>query len=216
MDRKRDLRQAVRQVERVKTWQLVVVLIMVGFVAATFLRLNNIGMIERREAVIVADEQGDKVQLERRLYDLQRHVSSHMNTDPGRIALDHTYQRDNEQLKQQFAQASDENPHGNVYRLAADVCDPIGQAQGWRWPDPRYTACINSELEKYPAASELKDQFKPLPTAPYYHTFVSPLWTPDFAGWSVVAFGVVLLVIIGRLAALGVLRLLLARQYRRV
>ncbi len=215
MANKRNLRQAVRRFEKVKTWQLVVLLIMVGFIAATFLRLNNIGMIERREAVIVADQEGDRVQLERRLYDLQRYVSSHMNADPGRIALDHSYQRDNEQLKEQFAQASDTNPHGNVYRLAADVCDPIGRAQGWRWPDPRYTNCINSELEKYPAASELQDQFKPLPTAPYYHTFVSPLWTPDFAGWSVVAFGLVTLVIIGRLVMLGVLKLLLARKYRR-
>ena len=215
MAKKRDIRQTVRRIEKIKTWQLVVLLVMIGFIAATFLRLNNIGMIERREAVILADQQGDKQEIERRLYDLQRYVSTHMNASPGRIALDHSYQRDNDKIKQEFSQQSDNNPHGNVYKLAADVCDPIGQAQGWRWPDPRYTACLDSELEKYPAASQLSNQFKPLPTEPYYHTFVSPLWSPDFAGWSVAAFGVVILVIVGRLAMLGVLRLLLARQYRR-
>ena len=212
---KQNLRQTVKRIEKVKTWQLVIVLVMLGFVAATFLRLNNIGMIERREAVMVADREGDKILLERRLYDLQRYVSSHMNTDPGRIALDHSYQRDNDKLKEEFARQSESNPHGNVYKLAADACDPIGQAQGWRWPDPRYTNCINNELSKYPASSQLAAQFKPLPVAPYYHTFASPLWSPDFAGWSIVVFGVVLLMIIGRLVALAVLRLLIKRQYRR-
>lgn len=212
----RNLRQAVKRIEKIKTWQLVVVLLMLGFVAATFLRLNNIGMVERREAVMVADQEGDKIQLERRLYDLQRYVASHMNSDPGRIALDKTYQRDNDRLKEEFARQSSANPNGNVYAKVIAVCDPIGRAQGWRWPDPRYTNCINDELGKYPSASQLAAQFTPLPTAPYYHTFVSPLWTPDFAGWSLIACGAVLLMIVGRLAMLGILKLLISRQYRRI
>lgn len=215
MAQKRDLRQTVRRIEKIKTWQLVVLLLMAGFVAATFLRLNNIGMIERRDAVFAADKQGDKTQLERRLFDLQRYVAAHMNTSPGRIALDATYQRDNDALKKKFTEQSDSNPNGNVYRRAADACDPIGRAQGWRWPDARYTNCISQELEKYPAASQLISQFKPLPVEPYYHTFVSPVWSPDFAGWSLVFCGVIILMIIVRLLTLLVLKLLLQRQYRR-
>lgn len=209
------VRRTVRRIGKVKTWQLVILLLLSGFVSATFLRLNNIGMIERRDAVFVSDQDGDKSQLERRLYDLQRYVASHMNTDPGRIALDHTYQRDNDRLKQEFESQSADNPHGNVYKLAADVCDPIGRAQGWRWPDPRYTACLDAELEKYPAAAQLKLGFKPLPTEPYYHSFASPLWTPDFAGWSVALTLLIALVIVVRLLALGVLHLLLKLKYRR-
>ncbi|OYX42375.1 hypothetical protein B7Y94_03590 [Candidatus Saccharibacteria bacterium 32-49-12] len=212
---KRDLRQTVKRIERVKTWQLVILLIMAGFVAATFLRLNNIGMIERRDAVIAADKAGDRAQLERRLYDLQRYVAAHMNTDPGRIALDNTYQRDNERLKQQFLEQSESNPNGNVYKLAAEVCDPIGRAQGWRWPDPRYTACINTELEKYPAGDQLKHQFSPLPTEPYYHTFASPTWSPDFAGWSLVVCGVIVVMICLRLLTLLILNLIIKHRYRR-
>ena len=56
------VRRTVKAVEKVKTWQLAVVLLMAVFVAATFLRLNNIGMIERRDAVYAADEAGDAAQ----------------------------------------------------------------------------------------------------------------------------------------------------------
>ena len=81
--------------QRVKTWQLIVLLIIVGFIAATFLRLNNIGMVQRREAVLVADKEGNDEVIINRLYDLQRHVSSHMNTDLGRgVYLEESYTRD--------------------------------------------------------------------------------------------------------------------------
>lgn len=70
-------------------------LLIVGFVAATFLRLNNIGMVQRREAVINADEQGNGDNIVERLYDLQRYVSAHMNTDLGQgVYLEKSYNRD--------------------------------------------------------------------------------------------------------------------------
>lgn len=212
---KQRIRHAVKRIEKLKTWQLVTLLIMASFLAATFLRLNNIGMIERRDAVIAADKAGDAVQLEKRLYDLQRYVSTHMNTDPGRIALDHTYQRDNDKLKEEFEQQLASGADGGAHAQAIAVCDPIGQAQGWRWPDPRYTSCIETELNRYDESVTRQYEFKPLSPAPYYHTFAAPLWSPDFAGWSVVVCGIILLLIVGRLVTLGVLRLLLMRQYRR-
>ena len=49
-----------QQLSRVKTWQLVVVALLLTIISATFLRLNNLGMVERRTAVIKADESGDK------------------------------------------------------------------------------------------------------------------------------------------------------------
>lgn len=202
-------------VEKVKTWQLVILLLMAGFVAATFLRLNNIGMIERRDAVMVADEEGDPVKLQRRLYDLQRYVSAHMNTDPGRIALEHSYQRDNDRLKEQYTSQSTSNPNGNVYAQVAATCDPIGRAQGWRWPDVRYTNCINDELAKYPAASEI-GPFQPLSPDPYYHTFISPRWSPDYAGWSIVVCLAIVVIIIFRLITLGILKLVLRSKYRKL
>lgn len=217
MAEKTDVRRKIRRLEQVKTWQLVVVLLMVGFVAATFLRLNNVGMIERRDAVHAAETSGDDEQLERRLYDLQRYVSSHMNTDPGKIALELKYQRDNEKQKEKFQEAAKSAGNSDVVSKVVAHCDAIGRQQGWRWTnsaDPRYVACINDEWAKYPAASQSDLNYKPLPTAPYYHTFVSPLWSPDFAGWSVLVCLMITLIIIGRLVTLGVLHLLLKRHYR--
>ena len=37
----------IKRLSQIKTWQLVVLLIMSGFISATFLRLNNVGMVER-------------------------------------------------------------------------------------------------------------------------------------------------------------------------
>ena len=212
---KRELRQTLRRIQAIKTWQLVVLLLMVGFVALTFLRLNNVGMVERRDAVWAADEAGDDVEIQRRLYDLQRYVAAHMNTDPGRVQLEYTYKRDNDVLKAQLQQESDTNPNGNIYKLATDVCDPIGLANGWRWPDIRYVNCIQEELDKYPSAGLLKDAFQPLSTAPYYHSFASPLWSPDFAGWSVALFMLIAFIIVFRLITLVVLKIMLKYRYRK-
>lgn len=212
----RQLRRGIRRLERVKTWQLVVLLVMVGFVAATFLRLNNIGMIERRAAVEAADREGDRVNLEARLYDLQRYVSSHMNADPGRIALDQTYQRDNQRHKDDYAKRIAGRPESDVFQQAEAVCGPQARAQGWRWPDIRYAQCMDAELAKHPAGVAVSQQFRPLPPEPYYQTFSSPLWSPDFAGWSVLLTGVIAGLIVLRLATSALLRLLLYRHYRRI
>ena len=213
---KREIRSGIKRLQSIKTWQLVILLILSLFVAATLLRLNNIGMVERRTAVIATDKTGDTEQIQKRLYDLQRYVSSHMNADPGRIALTEQYARDSARIKAEMEAAGDSNPNGNIYKLAADVCDPIGQAQGWRWPDPRYTACIDSELTKYPADSDTPETIRLPDPSMYYHTFVSPLWTPDFAGFSVLICLLIALMIVMRGLSLGVLKLLLRRHYSSV
>ena len=215
---KRQLSSAVRRIEQLKTWQLVILLIMAAFVAATFLRLNNVGMIERRDAVLAADKAGDKELAAKRLYDLQRYVSSHMNTDPGRVALENIYNIENQRKNDEAAQAAASDSGNNVVAQIRQYCDALGRQQGWRWlnsASPQYLECINSEWEKYPPAPELQAGFEPLPTAPYYHTFVSPRWSPDFAGWSVVLCVLIVVVIVFRLLLLAVLKAVLKLRYRR-
>ena len=63
------IKESINGLQRVKTWQLIIVLIIVGFVAATFLRLNSIGMVQRRDAVIPADKEGNNDAIINRLYD---------------------------------------------------------------------------------------------------------------------------------------------------
>jgi hypothetical protein len=204
------IKESINGLQRVKTWQLIIVLIIVGFVAATFLRLNSIGMVQRRDAVIAADKEGNNDAIINRLYDLQQFVSAHMNTDLGRgVYLEHSYNRDLQDWQQN--QYGDANPNGNIYKKAQEICAP--QFSNYSYA---YLQCTTNELAKFPAAADpATDTSKPRQEA-YIHAFTAPIWSPDFAGWSVLVFGVVLLLIIIRFVSLVSLQLMLRRHYKRI
>jgi len=207
---KRRVRKTVKDLQRIKTWQLLVLLILVSFVAATFLRLNNIGMVQRRAAVIAADATGDQDNTLRRLYDLQQYVSAHMNTDLGKgVYLESSYNRDYQAALS--AASSDNNPNGNIYEKAQQVCAPR-----FSHYSTAYLQCTIGELAKYPAATDPASAVKAPIVSTYVHDFESPIWSPDFAGWSLVVCGVLALMIIVRLVSLGILKLMLRRHYRSV
>ena len=206
----------IKRLSQIKTWQLVILLIMSGFISATFLRLNNVGMVERRESVENADKAGDIVNLQQRLYDLQRYVSTHMNADPGKIALDHTYkQMYNRKLKEFEEEIKNQSNNDTVSKVRA-VCDTRAQQGGYgratTQADPRYVSCINEEWEKYPAAKVANLQFEAPSTEPYYHTFVSPIWSADYAGWSLLVTIFIAMIIVMRLVVLGMLKLMLRQR----
>ena len=192
---KRAARRNLRRLERVKTWQLLILFVLVCFVAATFLRINNVGMIQRRSAVATADKSGNETQIFNRLQDLQRYSTTHMNASSGVIYLQHQYERDSQAAIQRASAASSEN--ARVHAQAEAVCHP--QYSGW--------------LSKYPTSDKLKDPELPN-TELYRHEYTSPLWTPDFAGWSIVLAVVILVVIVLRLISLVILHLLLRYKYR--
>lgn len=179
-------------------------------VAASFLRLNSIGMVQRREAVIVADQSGDEQTIIQRLYDLQRYVSTHMNSDLGRgVYLEQSYNRDLQNWQQ--TQYGDANPNGNIYKKAQEVCAPQFQSYSYA-----YLQCTTNELAKYPAATTpATDTSKPRQEA-YIHAYTSPVWSPDFAGWSVVVVVFLVVLILVRLLGALVLRLMLRRRYKRL
>ena len=204
------VKRSIKQLQRVKTWQLVVLLILACFVTATFYRLNNIGMVERRSAVLSADEVGNIDTTVNRLYDLQRYVSAHMNTDMGRgVYLEASYKRD---VQVAYDKASaDSNPNGNIYKKAQETCAP----RFTRW-STAYVQCTTSELAKYPSASNLAEDVK-LPKADtYLHVFVSPVWSPDFAGWSTLICFALVVMIFARLLSLLTLRIILHHHYKNV
>lgn len=204
---KRSVKQSIRQLRRVKTWQLALLLILVTFLAATFLRLNNIGMDQRRAAVVAADVSGDREALQYRLYDLQRYVSQHMHTSTGIFELEQTYLRDYEAYWNSAASA--ENPNGNIYKKAQEVCAP--RFSSWSLA---YVQCTVDELAKYPpAGTEQLGSGEPRP-AEYRHSFAAPVWSPDFAGFTVLVWIAIFLMILARLITLGALTLLLKYHYR--
>lgn len=165
-------------------------------------------MVERRNAVFSADEVGDVKIIANRLYDLQRHVTSHMNTDMGNgVFLEASYRRD---VQAAYTKASGEsNPNGNIYKAAQDVCAPQFTSYSYV-----YLQCVTNELSKYPTANELRSSAALPKDTSYRHVYVSPVWSPDFAGWSVIFSIVIFTMIIARLTSVGVLKLILRYRYK--
>lgn len=204
---RRQVKKNIRQLQRIKTWQLLVLLILMGFVTATFLRLNNIGMIQRRDAVLVADKSGDKTAMTQRLFDLQRYVSEHMNANTDTFYLEYQYKRDAQAIVD--AAKNYGNPNGNINAKAEAVCAP--QFSVW---SPAYVQCFTDELAKFPPSPDPAANVTLPSTDLYRRSYVSPAWSPDFAGWSLAICIVIVVMIIARLASLGILRLMLKRHYR--
>lgn len=213
-DRGRTLR-GLEKLQRIKTWQLIILFILISFIAATFLRLNNIGMVQRREAVLSADKEGNTEVLHNRLYDLQRYSAAHMNASTGDVPLQGSYDREAQRLYQEAL--AHQGSETNIYKKIEDeVCGPQARANGWRWPDPRYLACQQTELAKYPSAN-VASQTATVPVKELYvHSFIAPLWSPDFAGFMVLLAGLILLIIAARLLGALALRLMLQRYYKGV
>ena len=206
---KRQVRRSIKRLQRVKTWQLIILLILMGFVSATFLRLNNIGMVERRAAVITADNAGNNEKIQNALYDLQRYISAHMNTDLGKgVFLETTYNNDRNKLVAEAA--NDINPNGNIYAKVQEICRPQFSRYSFA-----YTQCTLNELDKYQPSGKLTSSVKLSPDA-YMHNFTSPLWSPDFAGWSMLICVVILIMIIARLTSVGILKLILRHHYKSI
>jgi hypothetical protein len=206
-DRKR-VKKSIKQLQRVKTWQLLILLILMGFVAATFLRLNNIGMIQRRDAVLAADKDGNIETIQSRLWDLQRYSAMHMNSETGPFYLEQQYRRD-AQKAVDTASKSDNNPNGNINVKAEAVCRP--QYAVW---SPAYVQCFTDELAKYPPSPDPTQNVNLPNPSLYRQNFISPSWSPDFAGWTVAICIIIILMVAARLVSIGILRLLLKKHYR--
>ncbi len=205
---KRQVKRSIKQLQRVKTWQLVLLLIISLLLTATLLRLNNIGMIERRTAVLSADERGDEDIIRARLFDLQRYSAEHMNADSGLVYLQHQYQRDTERA---IEKASRQGNASNINVMADQVCK--AQFGGY---SQAYVQCFANELAKYPSGMNAPDKANLPSSSLYRHEFSSPVWSPDFAGFMTGVSGLILLLIALRLLGLAVLRAMLHRHYRSI
>ncbi len=208
MAENRIVRRNLKRVQAVKTWQLVILLFLSLFVSATFLRLNNTGMIQRREAVANADKSGNSEEIAQRIYDLQRYAAAHMNADPGAIYLQQQYNRD---VKAAVTLASGDLDGYDTPQARADaICNPNLQSHGY---SKEYQDCMLTELSREGQVVDPSTIKLPNP-ALYRYSFASPLWSPDFAGWSVVVSILLLLAIVVRIVIVLVLRLLLRHHYR--
>jgi len=202
------LKQGLKHVKLLSTWKLVLILVLMLFVTATLLRLNNVGMIKRRDAVIAADKAGNKQQLEDRLTDLRNYVFSTMNADAS-VSLQYQYERDAKAAIDQASKLANSNVNAN--RQAADVCDAQAKRYGWGYSAP-YFNCFVRELENHPSNEGISLKAKLPNVALYKLSFASPLWTPSLAGLAVLICLLIMVVIVVRITIYLLLRLLLLRQ----
>ena len=209
---------------KIKTWQLLLILVPFLFLDATLLRLDHIKMTELRDAVLAADESENDEETTKRLEELREFVLSNMVINvvddngeqkvtfgTGPFYLEHQYIRAaNKALEEAESKlADDSNPNGNVYAMASETCRAQAIANGWTWDNPNYINCMVSEIQKYPAADELHDTIKAsLPSTELYRReYASPVWAPTLTGFMILITLIIIVVIIIRMLVWIVLRL---------
>lgn len=213
------IRYKLRALRRAKTWQLLVVLIPLLFVSATFLRLNNLGMVEKRDAVIKADKKGDKEEIKEKLVDLQRYVSSHMNTSLEKgegVNLKNSYERDRQATIDAANKATNaSNPNSSVYQKASIECRARWQGGVASFRND-YVKCVQERVQALSAGQVASGEIKLPPVGNYHYNFSSPLFSFDLAGISILLSSLIVIVIVFRMLAIFSLQALLKfRQKRR-
>ncbi|MBQ6127966.1 hypothetical protein IJI69_04795 [Candidatus Saccharibacteria bacterium] len=198
--KKKDLRTALRKLSKIKTWQLLIIFVLLLFIEATLLRFDHIEMTNLKADVVAADEAGDDDAINEALLKLQTFARTHtvinvvekngesyVTFGTGPVYLENQYQRKaSAALAEAEAKAgTDENPNGNVFAKAMDVCKPLAITYGWAWNSQGYLECMTGEINKYPASERIEDTYvASLPsTALFRFDFASPIWTPTLSGF---------------------------------
>lgn len=182
----------------VKAWHLLLVVLISTFVSVLALRQNNLTMITLREAVYQADKDGGDV--ESALQKLRAHVHGHMNTSLATgdnavyppIQLKYTYQR-----LQEAAKARAKEVSGRIYTDAQNYCESINSND---FSGKNRIPCI----EDYVAKHTTKEQA--VPGALYKFDFVSPRWSFDVAGVSIVIATISLILLVLRVGLSRLIR----------
>jgi hypothetical protein len=198
-------------VRRVKTWQLLLLLVLFALISAFLLRQNNLQMIELRNLVTKADEDpaGDT---KTAVTNLQKYVSSHMNTNLGNgVYLQETYQRAYTAAVQAAVTAT--NPTSQAYAQVELECRPVYQRTH---SFPAYTQCAHDKLSQFSPGQDALANLKTPQIELYHYNFVTPIISFDGAGIFVLLTGVVALLIILRIMAYITLRLLLKARTPRI
>jgi len=206
------IKHYLQKLSRIRTWQLIVIVLLLMIVSATFLRLNNLGMVERRTAVLAADEKGDKTEIKNTLIELQHFMSSHMNTElNGGLYLSHTYERDRDAALEAASNSS--NPNSKVYQKASIECRSRFQGGVASFRND-YVQCVIEKVASLSAGEDAAANIKLPKVDNYRYDFSSPALSFDLAGLFVLLTGVLLLIIVLRVISTITLNLIVKRRYQ--
>lgn len=183
-----------KKIQNLSAWQLVVLLALMTIVVATLLRINNVRMLERKEAVLAADRGGDLGMVTERLHDLQEYSLRHMNASTGQIFLENAYRQKINQLINDAKKTIGSQQGQNAYKIAADICD-----KRFRGYSQAYAECFLAEVNKQSSTVPTPVEIKTLSPNTYIHSYASPYWSPDLAGFAVLAWGLLLVSLILKL-----------------
>lgn len=177
MHRKHSFWQRLNQIP---LWIFTALFIVSAATSILALRHNNQTMVGLRDKLYAADKNDGNV--EKALDNLRGYVYAHMNTNLSSggntikppIQLKYTYERLLAD-KEKAANGGD----ANLYAAAEVYCqkkDPTSFYGYYRIP------CVQAYIKDH--GSTLKTVN--IPPELYQFDFVSPTWSPDFAGWSLV------------------------------
>ena len=168
----------------VKPWMLAAAAVPSALTCVLALRANNLKMVELRQAVYDADKNNGDI--EKALYALRQQVYGHMNTSltsgPNAvhppIQLKYTYERLVQ--AQGAAVAGNDSENSATYTEAQQYCEsavPNGVSGSFR------LTCIQDYIKQHGLKTS---QAQAVPKNLYQFDFVSPTWSPDLAGWTLV------------------------------
>ena len=180
-------------VRHIKTWQLLIVIVLLAALSAFFLRQNNLQMLALKDTVKQADENNKGVS--EALLNLQHFVANHMNTSLGDgIALQYSYQRAYTAAVEAAANAT--NPQAAIYTQVELACRPVYQRTH---SFPAYTQCAHDQLSQLQPGVDPETALKTPSPDLYRYNFASPIWSPDLAGFSVLLAAIAVVMLLFRL-----------------
>lgn len=192
--RKRRLYHIWHAIGGISLWVIVSLVLFSGALSIYALRQNNMTMIRLRDDVYAADKSGGDV--EAAMYELRKFVYAHMNTNlrsgstssEAPIQLTETYNR---VVAAEQARVAALGGNGVVYAKAIDKCSSVTDSS-------ERVQCVQQYITEN---GGYKFQLN-LPAKEFYtFDFVSPRWSPDLAGISLLVFILSIALLITRLIA---------------
>lgn len=185
----RRLHHYYTRLQKVRYAYLVAAVLLTSLMFIFAYRQNNLTALRLRDELLETDKNNGDT--ESALRKLREYTYSHMNAEltgsnniyPP-IQLKYRYERLVAAEKQRVTQANSQ-----LYTQAQAYCESIMPRGVSRDRVPciqDYVATRNPQAEQA------------IPDALYKFNFVSPVWSPDLAGWSLVAAGVSLIALISR------------------